>query len=316
MENILVKKLNTQGVGRSPISDTEKLGNQFVRLLEQRLLPIVGASVSGMLLDAEVTRMSTIAEGIPVPAMLGVLAFKGSESRALINISADLVFHIVDLRMGGDPETCPTSTTRSFTSIDNALLRDVLDEISNAMHEAIALSLDAPLATQFELTDVEQNITNVSVAPDNADVLNFSVALDIGDAARGGDFDLALPLSLLDVVRSSTIKRSVASKFSANDIWRARMKRAAAEADIPLTAIIHRSKYQAQFLEKLEVGQVLRIKSDAPQNVELTIRNAIVGDIPVATTKLGAYDGRKVVKLTTPPNPDFISYLIQATEDA
>lgn len=316
MENVLAKKLSTASFGRSPISDIEKLGNLLVSLVEKRLGRHLGAATSGMILDAEVTRLSTVAERVPVPAMLGILDFAGTENSTLVNISADLVFHIVDLLMGGDPEVCPMPTTRSFTSIDCNLLEDVLKIIGDGLTEALTVTLGGPLPSPFELTDVQQNITNVTIAPDNADILNFCASLDIGSAARGGDFELSIPLSVLDVVRSSVQKQPKNSGLSTNDIWRARMRRAASEADIPLTAILHRGKYKAEFLEKLEVGQVLEIASDAPQNVKLVIRSAGgPEDTEIAETKLGVFEGKKVVKLTAPPNPGFISYLIRATED-
>jgi len=77
MENVLSRKLSSKGVGRSPISDTEKLGDLFVRLAEKNIGKILRVAVSGMVLESEVTRLSTVAEGIPVPALLGVLDLEG-----------------------------------------------------------------------------------------------------------------------------------------------------------------------------------------------------------------------------------------------
>ncbi len=315
MENVLSRKLSAQGVGRSPISNTDRLGDSVLRSIEKNVGNVLKASVSGMVLDNEVTRLSTVAEGIPVPALLGVLRFEGAETSMLINMSADLVFHVVDLLMGGDPETCPVPTTRSFTAIDYALMEDVLCSIAESFETSLSDILGGPLKSRFELVDVQQNITNVSIATDNADVLVINSSLDIGDAARGGDFDLIVPLSVLDIVRSSVEKSSKRDEKSVRDIWRERMKRAASEADIPLTAILHKGKYKAKFLEELKVGQVLPISSKAPQNVSLVIRTSALSGIEIATTRLGAYEGKKVVKLTSPPNPNLMSYLTGAVTE-
>lgn len=315
MEKVLSRKLSAQGVGRSPISNTEKLGDSVLRLIEKGVSGILKTSVSGMVLDNEVTRLSTVAEGIPVPALLGIFRFKGAETSILINMSADLVFHVVDLMVGGDPETCPVPTTRSFTAIDYELMEDVLCAIADSLEVGLADSLGGPLKSKFELVDVQQNITNVSIATDNADVLVINSALDIGDAARGGDFDLIIPLSVLDIVRSSVEKSANRNEKSVRDIWRERMRRAASEADIPLTAILHKGKYKAQFLEDLQVGQILPISSKAPQNVSLVIRTSNLAGIEIAKTRLGAFEGKKVVKLTSPPNPSLMSYLAGAVAD-
>ena len=309
MENVLSRKLSTQGVGRSPIADTEKLGDRFVRLAEKHIGKILRVSVSGMVLESEVTRLSTVAEGIPVPALLGVLTFEGAEASTLVNLSADVVYHIVDLLMGGDPDTCPMPTTRSFTAIDYSLMREIISAISQSFEDALSEMLGGPLRTNFELVDIQQNITNVTIAPDNADVLLINTALDIGDAARGGDMDVVIPLSVLDIVRSSIEKKVKQDDASIRDIWRERMKRAAGEADIPVNAILHKGKYKAQFLEDLVVGQVLPIPSKAAQSVSLVTGNRGNVGTEIATTKLGAFEGKKVVQLTSPPNPELLAYL-------
>ena len=309
MENVLARKLTTKGVGRSPISDIERLGDRFVRLVEQKIGEILRVPVSGMVLETEVTRLSSVSEGIPVPALLGVLSFEGAEASTLINFSADAVFHIVDLMMGGDPETCPAPTTRSFTAIDYGLMEDMLDVVAECFELALSELLDGSLKTSFVRKDIQQNITNVSIAPDNADVLHINSALDMGEAARGGDLDLIVPLSVLDIVRSSFTETARKDDLSIKDIWRERMKQAASEADIPLDAVLHKGKYKAQYLQSLEVGQVIPIPSTSPQNVMIETRTKGPVETTVATAKLGAFEGKKVVKLVCPPNTNLMSYL-------
>lgn len=309
MENVLARKLTTQGVGRSPIADIERLGDRFVREVERKIGELLRVSVSGMVLETEVTRLSTVAEGVPVPALLGVLSFEGAEASALINFSADAVFHIVDLLMGGDPETCPTPTTRSFTAIDYGLMEDMLEAVAQSFETAVTELLDGTLKASFTVKDIQQNITNVSIAPDNADVLYINSALDMGDAARGGDLDLVVPLSILDIVRSSVSKEEKIEDPSIKDIWRERMKRAAREADIPLTAILHKGRYKAQYLEDLEVGQVIPIPSNATQSISIVTKSTGPTETEIAKAKLGAFEGKKVIKLVSPPNSGLMAYL-------
>lgn len=314
MENVLAKKLSGAKSGRSPIADTELLADRFVRRLEVRLQPVLGTSVGGMVLDLEITRMSSVSEGVPVPALLGVFDFKGAECSTLVNMNSDLAFHTVDLCMGGDPAVCPTPETRTFTKIDYTLCEEVLQAASEAFFEALCDVLGGSVEGQFELIDVQQNITNVSIAPDTADVLAFNATLDIGDAARGGDISIVVPLSVLDVVRASVSKAPKTAALS-NDIWRSRMKRAASEATIPLRAVLHRTSYKTTFLESLEVGQVIEIPRAAPQNISLVMTAPNGEETGVANARLGAYEEHKVVKLTTPLHPSLIEHLKSLIDD-
>lgn len=316
MENVLAKKLGTASVSRSPIADVERLGDQFVRKIEGALRPILNCTISGMVLDTEVTKLSSVAEGIPVPALLGVLNFPGAANAALINMSADLVYHIIDLRLGADSGVCPIPTTRSFTGIDYRLCTSALKGIGESFEGAVEIVADGPLMDRFTLSDIKQNITSVTIAPDNADVLVISASLDIGTAARGGDFDFIVPLSVLDVVRSAVDVSKVADTIAANDIWRNRMRRAAEEAQIPLTAVLHRDAFPAQFIDGLEVGQMIPIDAKATDNVKLVMNAGSRQETVFAETRLGAFEGKKVVKLKDEPNRSFVSYLLEATAES
>ena len=316
MENVLAKKVGTGGTSRSPIADIERLGDMFVRMTETALRPVLQSTISGMVLETEVTKMTTVAEGIPVPALLGVLDFPGAANRALINMSADLVYHIIDLRLGGDSGVCPVPTTRSFTAIDYVLCKPALTAVSHCFEDAIETVADGPLRDRFDLADIKQNITSVTIAPDNADVLVIKASLDIGTAARGGDFDLIVPLSVLDVVRSSVDQRSSADKVAANDIWRMRMRKAVEEAEIPLTAILHRGAYKASFIDNLQVGQVIPISGNATQAVSLMMKPGTSQEAEFAVTRLGAFEGRKVLKLADDPNRAMVAYLRESMKQS
>lgn len=314
-EKTLAKKIGLGGLGRSPIPDIEKLGDQFARELEGVLRPVLNATVAGMILEAEVTKMSSVAEAIPVPALLGVLSFPGCQNFGLINVSADLVYHIVDLRMGGDPATCPTPTTRSFTAIDYALCERVLKEVIWAFERTIERTLDGPLSGHFNHINTIQNITSVTVAPDTADVLKFTLSLDIGVAARGGDLDLIIPLSVLDVVRASVEPREIENDSTVKDIWRNRMKQAVHEAHLPLMAVLHRGQFNADYLDNLRVGQVIPISAKAPQQVELVLNAGNKNEYSVAKARLGGFEGGKVLKLNEAPDAQVVRNVNAATSD-
>ena len=311
MTSTLARKISTGGVSRSPVPDIEYLGNRFVQFLEEEFRQSLKTSVAGMVLESEVTRLSNVTEGIPVPAMLGIVQFPGANNQALIVASADLVFHLIDLLMGGDAGKCPMPTTRSFTKIDEALCNDLLERTIDAFKKAIEAALDGEIEASFSLVDTKQNITDVNLAAGNADVLYINSSLDIGSAARGGDIDILVPLSVLDLV-CAAVKKETDTSLAVNDVWRARMTRAVAEAPIPLTAVLHRTRLTPEVLRSLAVGDVLEMPSSAPQNVSLVLDVGTKREQQLGTARLGAFEGSKVVKLGTEPDPKMLQYLGRA----
>lgn len=301
--DVLKKKLSERRVGRSPLPDLDLIGENFGRLLEDALRPLLKTIVGALIMECEITKLADVIDSIPVPAMLGVVENESTDRMALINLSSNLVYHIVDMRMGGDANSAPLPTTRGFTAIDAQLCLDIFDGILDAFSKSLEESLGVPLDTRFSILGHKQDVNTVRIAPKSADVLLLSVSLDIGEAARSGDFDLILPLSILDIVRASTLRVDPAQLESPNDLWMKQMRSSAADASVGLHAIIHQHQMSLAEVQALAPGQVLTFRREAMQKLQLIQSLGQEEQAVVAKGRLGAYEGRKVLKLTEGP-PD------------
>ncbi|MBB5515253.1 flagellar motor switch protein FliM [Rubricella aquisinus] len=310
--DVLKKKISVRRVGRSPIPHLDDITNHLTAKLEDRLRRLLKATTGAIIMACEVRKLSRVLEDIPVPAMLGIVAVEGVDNYALININSDLVYHVVDLRMGGDPASAPPPTARSFTAIDCALCEGFTSTVIDCMMEAMRSGMGAPLPDAMSLARIEQNITQVRLAPGNADVLVIEVNLDIGEAARSGDFQIVLPLSVLDVLRAEAARAPASNEMLTSlTFWRKHMTRAAAEARIEVSGIVHTQRMTVQELEALTPGDVILMPETALKNIDIRL-GRLSDRIDCTTAKLGAFEGRKMLKLTEDPPPDLRSYLESA----
>ena len=236
---ILARKAGARRVGRSPLPDLELIGENFGRALEDALRPILKTTIGALILESTVSKLADVSDNIPVPSMLGLIEAENADRSALINLSSELVYHVVDMRMGGDAASSPPPTTRSFTGIDAQLCLDVFEAILSAFSRAVEESLGLPLDAGFRVTGHKQDINAVRIAPKSADVMLMTVSLDIGEAARSGDFDLIMPLSILDVLRAAFLHNEAVVVAAPNDLWLTQMRQCAAAAEVPLHAVIH-----------------------------------------------------------------------------
>lgn len=301
-ETAIRRKLSGARVGRAPIPEVEEIGENFAKLLDERLRGLVRTITSAIVLDCEVRKLSAVLEDIPVPAMLALVDVRGSQNAAMINIGSDLMFHIVDLRMGGDAAAAPMPTARSVTAIDCALCEEFIRLTLEAFEAALRLHLGAGLRSAMTLERFEQHVTMVRIAPEHSDVLVVRLSLDMGEAARSGDFDLVLPLAVLDSYRAAATGTSHAAERARPDIWSRRMARAAADAPVRLRAELHRERMRLADLQTLEVGSLLPLPREAREAVELRIEGSPDGE-PLARGRLGAVEGKKAVKVIDPPEP-------------
>ena len=296
-ESVLHRKLGLRRVGRSPIPDIDLIGEYFGLRLEDRLRPLLGTIVGSLIMDCTITKLSTVVEEIPVPAMLGLIAVESSDNSALANLSTELVYHIVDIRMGGDPATAPMTTTRSFTAIDVALCMDVFECILTSFRLAIEESTGVPLNEKLRVAGHKQDVNTVRIAPKTADVLLLKVSLDIGEAARSGDFDLIIPLSLLDQFRASTQLVETEEVVSPTDLWRRQMRLSVSEASMPLHGILHTHSMSLAEVKNLEPGLVIPVPADAINQIGLVLDLGTEYMTQVTTARLGSHENKKVVKL-------------------
>lgn len=309
-ESAIRRKVDGNRVGRAPFHGIEEIGENFAKLLDERLRSLLRTISSAIVIDCEVRKLSAVLEDIPVPAMIAVVDVKGSQNSALMNVGMDLIYHIVDLRAGGDPAAAPQPVARSVTAIDCALCEEFIRLALEAFEAALKVHLGPGIRAAMKLGHFEQHVTMVRIAPEHSDVLVLKISLDMGEAARSGEFDLVLPLAVLDSYRAAAPAgqgQGAAGGRARSDIWSRHMARAASDAPLRLRAVLHRQKLRLAELQALEVGMQIPIPREAREAVELMVEG---GDADaLAVGRLGAIDGGKAVKLTRGPDASLIEGL-------
>jgi flagellar motor switch protein FliM len=311
--SVLSKKLKHGGLARSPLADTELLGETFARGVEDRMRLMVKTVVGTTVGAVRVAKLSDATGAITGPSVLGLVAVEDADTPGLIALEPDLAYHLVDLTLGGDPMQAPTPLARPFTAVDMALCRLHLDAILDAFAHAIGANLGRPLTKGLSIRDLRQSLSQLRLAPDYIDVMVFGVELSLGEAGRRGRFSLVLPLSALDVIRASIQARNVqAARDRPNDLWKTLMRRAAASAPVPVDAVLHRQALSLAALQGLQVGQVIEIPRQAVEEIRLTIPQPGGRTALLAEGRLGVYLDNKVVKLISSPDRRVVTHIERA----
>lgn len=300
-DTVLSRKLRRGGVARSPLPDTEFIGQSFARQIEKALRPLVKTSSSAMVLECKVVKVADAARDISVPTMLGIVELDNAKIQGLLNIDTDLAFHLIDLMLGGDPTIAPVPITRSFTEIDMAVCAIAQDCMLVAFSEALAVSFGRPLSKALQVVAQRQDVTQVRFAAEHVDVLVYNMALDIGPAARSGGLQIVMPLAMLDTICAMLRDEATkAPKEQPWDLWRESMRHAARRAPVVLDAVLHRRKMSISELMAMRVGDVIDIPTTAVNDIQLLVAQQGGKRTAIASGRLGAYLGAKVVKLDAP----------------
>ncbi len=312
-ESALNRKLRHGAVARSPLSDPGGTGETLARSVEDRLRPIVRCDIEASLSAAMVSRLSDATRPITAASMIGVVSVAGAETQGLIAATPELVDHLVDLTLGGDPAAAPEPAERPLTEIDMTLCRLHLAAATEALCDALAAGLGLPVAGALTLREQRRSLAQLRIAPETADALVFGLALRLGAAGRKGQFLIVLPLSAIDALRAAGASGPpILSQERPSDLWRAHMRRAAATARVPLDAVLHSQRMSLAAVRALEVGQVIEIPRRATEEVRLALPQPGGRAAILATARLGAYRDAKVVKLATAPDARVASHVARA----
>lgn len=315
--DVLSKKLSRSGIARSPLPDTDLIGETYARGLEDRLRPLVKTMLAAEIAAPRVTRLSEALRPITTPALIGLVEIADADTPALIAFDNALAQNLIDLTLGGDPSSAPEPGERTLTAIDMSLGRLYLEAALQAFGTALGSTLGAPLTKALRLRDLRQSLGQMRLGPDYIDVLVFRLTLVMAEAGRRGTADLVLPLSALDVIRASfDVQANAAARDRPNDLWKTLMRRAAATAPVPMDAVLHRQPMSLAALQALAVGQVLEIPAESPETIALSIAQPGGRTAVVASGVLGAFRGRKVVKLAAAPDARLIGHVRRALRAA
>lgn len=303
-DNLLRRKLKHGGVARAPLPDVDFIGETFARQVEEGLRPLIKASISAMVLECKIVKLSDETQNMPVPTALGLFEVDEAKTQGLLNIDTDLAYHLIDLMVGGDPSVSSMPITRSFTKIDFALLRLAFDALLVAFTGSLASCFGRRLTKRVEIVAQRQDITQIRFATNSVDALVYNLTLDMGEAARSGNLQLLLPLAALDLIRATMeTKVAAATEDRPEDLWRIHMRRVASTAPVRVTAVLYRQKLTIAALQGLKPGDVVEIPVDATDRIQLMIAQPGGKSAQLASGRLGVYQGSKVVKLESAIDP-------------
>lgn len=185
-----------------------------------------------------------------------------------------------------------------------ALCRLAHEGLLNAFTEALASCFGRPPGKTLQIAGQRQDISQLRFAPEHVDVLLYDIALDIGGAARAGNMRLVLPLAMLDVICAMLREDGTGTRREEpDDLWGVTMRHAALGARVAIDAVAQRRRMSVSEVMRLRVGDLLELPPNALADIQLTMAQPGGRRAPVASGRLGAYQGDKVVKLDIAIDP-------------
>ncbi len=305
---ILRRKIEQSRVSVSSYPKLNVLAASHARETAARVRTLFNTMADVKTEASAVIRCGRYLRGLPTPSVLGVLDVDGVPNSAAFHMDAELVSHVVDLSLGGDPAIDSAYPDRMPTQIDIAMCQRFADAVLAAFDRSVRMvcrnkSLGAMHCARFETTPQMANI-----APERSEVLIINQRVELGESTRNGFFELVLPLSVIDPIKGDLMQHFGSPSTLNSRLWETHLRRSLMQSDFPLDAVIESQRVPLSDLAGMKVGDTLKLGRNAMDEIELVVTTKS-GRARLAPCRLGVKGAFKAVKLLEEPDAGLIAAL-------
>ena len=305
---ILRRKIEQSRVSVSSFPKLNVLAAAHARETAARVRSLFNTLADVKTEASAVIRCGRYLRGLPQPSVLGILEVDGVANAAAFHIDSELVSHVVDLSLGGDPGIDSSYPDRMPTSIDLAMCGRFANAVLQAFGRAVQTVCRGKSIGVMRVERFETTAQMANIAPERSEVIIINQRVEVGESTRNGFFELVLPLSVIDPIKVDLMQHFGSPSALNSDIWERSLRSSLMQSRIDLDAVMDTTMTPLQTLSSMRVGDVLELNVGAADEVALRIRTN-AGETVLSRCRLGAKGGVKAVKLLDDPRPDVLELL-------
>lgn len=307
--SVLPMKVGKPTSGRSRSSFSPDMLGEFCAGIGEALTDLFAAKAIVSLESVGVERFGDLLEGLSNPVNAAVTELNGAQNAALICFDAGIVFHAVDILLGGNAETDIQPSERPASTLDDRFCKTLANAVIVAFGDACDQMIGPGAFTSGSVSMIQHQKQSLDIAPSKADALSVRMAVTIGQAGRAGSIDFHLPLRTVDMICGGGSAKT-AQPFTESGPWFTHMQNSILEMELEMLGVLHTQPMSVAELSRLDVGKVIPLPKNVIAEVPLVLDD---GDL-ISKGELGASSGRRAVRLADVPNEEFFGPLRDLVE--
>lgn len=268
----------------------EVIYEYYSRLVSSYLSGILRTFCQAEVISVEPQTYYEFINSLPEPVVLGIIDFRPLDGSAIMEISPDIAFSIIDKLLGGPGGAIHLSKTRNFTEIEISLIEQVVHQLVSLMDEPWANVID----TNFKLEKIETNPQFAQIISPNETIAIITMNLSIGDIE--GIVNICIPHIVIEPITdqlstkywfSSQSEKNAADAKS--DLLASKIKRAI----VDIKAVIGTAQITVRDFIGLQKGDVIKLNKKAGEEISL-----VIGGIEKFRGIIGIKSNKYAVQIT------------------
>ena len=272
--------------GRMPI--LELINDRFSRLMRSSLSSSLRKPVGATVISNDMMKYGDFLKALPVPTSLHIFRVEPLRGNVLLVLESKLVFCLVDIFFGGRGAETYKVEGREFTSIENRLVKKVVNVMINELKEA--WKNIQPISLHFVRSEVNPQFATIISSDDIVIIISFELEMENST----GKVTLCIPYATLEPIKDK-LQGGIQSKQSEEDsIWAERFSKQLTEVPVEVVVELGKARVKGGELLNLNVGDVIQL--DTYSKDKLKVR---VGGITKFEGYPGFYKGSQALQIST-----------------
>lgn len=287
---------NQDRIVRGRLPALEMLHDRFCRSFRNAMSNLMRRPVDVNVLSNENLKYGEFMRTVPVPTSMHVFRLDPLKGLSLLVVEGKLVFALIDNFFGGKGATRYKLEGRDFTTIEQRVIRRVVDSVLENYQTAWKPIYD--VTVEWVRAETNPQFANICLASD--DIVAIQCEMDLEDSQ--GKLTFIIPYSSIEPIRDK-MKAGYQREDSLIDShWQRRFREQFREVPIDCHVELGHAKLTGRELLGLSVGSIITLDEDVSTPVQLYMEDVlkIEGYLGNSHSNLGV----QISKLVRPPKGD------------
>jgi len=266
----------------------EMLFEHYGRLISTNLPVYLRKNVQVSVGSSETITFSEFSNALSNPVILGIVDFSPLNGNIIIEMSSNLGFAMIDRMLGGPG--LPLEKNRDFSEIEMIILHKLMVVCMQLLRDPWKNVVEI----EPMLDRIETNAQFAQVIAPSDMVALVSMNIKVGDVE--GLMNICLPfLTLEDVMDKLNTKYWYSTLERKNKVdYEEHIETLIRRMDVPVKAVLGRSKVSVSDFVNLQVGDIIRLDSKVDMDMSI-----YVGNIKKFTALPGSNKDKYAVRITS-----------------
>lgn len=238
----------------------------YSRLMASYLSGVLRSFCQVEVISVEPQTYYEFINSLPEPVVLGILDFRPLSGSAIMEISPDIAFCIIDKILGGSGKL--VYNKRDFTEIEITLLQRIVNQLTSLMNEPWANVIQ----TDFKLERIEINPQFAQIISPNETIAIITMNISIGEIE--GMVNICIPHIVIEPIIEQLSTRywfSSGADENRRKTHSAQIEKSIRDAYVDLRAVLGIAEITVKEFITLQVGDVIKLDSHVKDEIVLVV---------------------------------------------